>query len=89
MVSLDPTHKCTLIRLASIYSLVDSDVRANCAKWAILEQLKNPPPAFADVVREHFRLKRDQVKQQLDEWLKLDKSIKDSVKNIKVELDKL
>uniref|UniRef100_A0A914V5Q6 UBC core domain-containing protein n=1 Tax=Plectus sambesii TaxID=2011161 RepID=A0A914V5Q6_9BILA len=67
----------------------NQDVRSNCAKWAILEQLKMPPPAFADVVREHYRLKRDLVKQQLDEWQKLDKGIKDSVKNIKSELDKL
>ena len=38
----------------------------------MLNNLKNPPERFADVIRTHFRLKARSILKQLDEWLKLD-----------------
>ena len=37
---------------------------------AILHQLENPNPGFEDVIRLHFRLKKNEVLEQSTEWLK-------------------
>lgn len=36
----------------------------------MLEMLKNPPPLFAEAIRRHFYLKRDEVKKQVEEWIR-------------------
>ena len=38
----------------------------------MLNNLKNPPEPFADVIRTHLRLKARSILKQLDEWLRLD-----------------
>lgn len=35
----------------------------------MLENLKNPPEPFADIIRTHFRLKARSLEAQLDKWL--------------------
>lgn len=38
----------------------------------MLDNLKNPPEPFADVIRTHFRLKARSIMAQIDEWLGMD-----------------
>ncbi len=38
----------------------------------MLENLKNPPEPFEDVIRTHYRLKARSIKKQLDQWLAQD-----------------
>jgi len=38
--------------------------------YAILEQLKQPPEYFKDVIRRHFWLKRDAIREQAHQWLR-------------------
>ena len=38
----------------------------------MLDNLKNPPEPFADVIRTHFRLKSRSLIVQLDDWLEQD-----------------
>jgi ubiquitin-protein ligase len=33
----------------------------NTLKWAIINQIKNPPKGYEDVVKEHFRIKKDDI----------------------------
>ena len=40
----------------------------------MLGNLKNPPEPFGDIIRTHFKLKANEIKKQLDEWLKEDDS---------------
>ncbi|KAJ1568139.1 Baculoviral IAP repeat-containing protein 6 [Cladochytrium tenue] len=47
-------------------------VRINCARWAILEQLRHPPHGFADVVKTHFRICRSSITKTLREWAALE-----------------
>lgn len=35
----------------------------------MLEQLRNPPKAFENVIRRHFWLKRDEIHEQVTEWI--------------------
>jgi baculoviral IAP repeat-containing protein 6 len=46
-------------------------IRLGTLQWAILGQLENPAPAFADVIKTHFRLKRDIVLRQCEQWTEL------------------
>lgn len=39
-------------------------------RWAMLEQIVNPCPCFKDVIHAHFYLKRDEVIQQVENWIK-------------------
>lgn len=46
----------------------NSKVRKSTLKWAILENLRNPPEFFEDVIKMFYKLKEDQIKRQLEEW---------------------
>ena len=38
----------------------------------MLQNLKNPPEPFQEVIRTHFRLKANSIIKQLDNWVSLD-----------------
>jgi len=65
------------------------NIRGYTIKWAMLEQLKHPPPAFTAVVKNHFRLKREAIRIQLNDWQMGNSHVKDTVKQTLAELDKL
>lgn len=46
----------------------DEEVKFGTAKWAILEQLKEPPVGFEGVVRAHFAAKRSLVLATVKAW---------------------
>ncbi|EKM59917.1 uncharacterized protein PHACADRAFT_250718 [Phanerochaete carnosa HHB-10118-sp] len=48
------------------------NIRRMVVRTAMLNNLKNPPEPFEDVIRTHFRLKARSITKQLDEWLKQD-----------------
>jgi ubiquitin-protein ligase len=49
-------------------------VRFNTMKLAMVEQLKNPSYGFAEVIKNHFRLKKNDIYKKLDEWEKISSS---------------
>ncbi|EGG03790.1 uncharacterized protein MELLADRAFT_65352 [Melampsora larici-populina 98AG31] len=48
------------------------NVRRMVVDDAMIGSIKNPNPAFADVIKTHFRLKSQVIKDQLDQWLQED-----------------
>ncbi|KAG0148440.1 hypothetical protein CROQUDRAFT_654953 [Cronartium quercuum f. sp. fusiforme G11] len=48
------------------------NVRRMVVDDAMLGSLKKPNPAFADVIKTHFKLKSQVIKAQLDQWLQED-----------------
>ncbi|CAF2055249.1 unnamed protein product [Rotaria magnacalcarata] len=48
----------------------DANIRQATVRWAMLEQLRNPPACFADIVRRHFFLKRNEIIDQCDSWIR-------------------
>jgi baculoviral IAP repeat-containing protein 6 len=36
----------------------------------MIEHLRKPPPPFADLIRRHFWLKRDEICLQVTEWIR-------------------
>ncbi|KAI9100511.1 hypothetical protein DFS34DRAFT_614845 [Phlyctochytrium arcticum] len=49
-------------------TLYNRVIRRNCVKEAMIGILRNPPVGFKDVVRDHFRLKKDEIMKQVREW---------------------
>ena len=45
-------------------------VKYNNIKYAIIEMIKNPHPAFKNVIRNHFLLKEEEIMKTVDEWVK-------------------
>lgn len=39
----------------------DANIRQATVRWAMLEQLKNPPACFTDVIRRHFFFKQSKI----------------------------
>ncbi|KAM3721402.1 Baculoviral IAP repeat-containing protein [Dirofilaria immitis] len=47
----------------------DANIRQAVVKWAMLEMIRHPPPAFADIVKKHFWLKRKEILLQISKWI--------------------
>ncbi|CAH1791767.1 unnamed protein product [Owenia fusiformis] len=47
----------------------DANIRQATVKWAMLEQIKNTKSCFKEVIHRHFWYKREEVCQQIDEWI--------------------
>lgn len=57
-------------------------------QWAMLDQMRNPPPGFEAVVRAHFALKREAILAQAERWAEKNENIKKMIPDLKKELDK-
>ncbi len=53
-------------------------IRQGTLRWAILEQLKYPSPGFEEVIRTHFKIKKEYVLKVANDWLKDAQSSKTS-----------
>jgi len=43
-----------------------AEVKQNAIKWGVIDPLRNPDPAFADVIKLHFRMRKVAVLADLD-----------------------
>jgi baculoviral IAP repeat-containing protein 6 len=41
----------------------------NTIRYAMIEQLRTPPPEFENVIKMHFLLERDNILKQCESWL--------------------
>jgi len=46
----------------------NENIRMQTVRWAMIDQLKNPSPGFEEVIKTHFRLKKEAVLEQIDQW---------------------
>lgn len=71
-----------------------ANIQLQCLKWAIVDQLKNPSPGFEDVIKIHFKLKKDLVVSEVKEWIKNQqtynqKSMEEMLQTFITEVDKI
>lgn len=45
-------------------------LRYNNIRYAMLEQLRNPPPEFEEVIKSHFLLQQNAILAECEQWLK-------------------
>lgn len=48
----------------------NSNICQATARWGMLEQIVNPCPCFKDVIHAHFYLKRDEICEQVENWIR-------------------
>ncbi|GAQ78947.1 ubiquitin-conjugating enzyme family protein [Klebsormidium nitens] len=63
----EPGHELHL--QAAMSQQYNANIRRHCLQQAILNQLRKPPPAFADVIAEHFARKRREIEEQCATWI--------------------
>jgi ubiquitin-protein ligase len=55
-------------------------------KFAINDMIKNPPATMEDVVKTHFRMKKDEIIKTTEEWqYKLNKNLIDIINNLSMK----
>jgi baculoviral IAP repeat-containing protein 6 len=47
----------------------DANIRLQCVRWAMLEQIRHPPKGFEEIIRRHFWIKRDEICEQIEGWI--------------------
>lgn len=63
----------------------------NNIKYAIIANLQNPPPEFADVIKAHFYMKKDKIIKEVQGWVNKhdNRRLTRVFQNLKQELKKL
>lgn len=46
-------------------------IRYQTLRVAIVDMIKNPPPTYEQFVKEHFRLKKDEVFKTVEKWIEM------------------
>jgi baculoviral IAP repeat-containing protein 6 len=67
----------------------NEDVQANNIKWAIIDAITNPDPCFADIIKTHFKLKKNDIIQMATEWGKKNSRVQSQLDTLKSVLSKL
>jgi baculoviral IAP repeat-containing protein 6 len=69
------------------------DRRLHTIIIAMTNNIKNPPPGFENIVKNHFKYKKDSILLQVDKWMTESKQrhskYENAIKDLKIELDKL
>ncbi|XP_078658150.1 uncharacterized protein LOC144903640 isoform X6 [Branchiostoma floridae x Branchiostoma belcheri] len=70
----------------------NADVRVNNIKHAIISQIQKPPPAFENVIKTHFFIKKEWLMKEFEDVLKespKDKKLSRALQDLKSEFKKL
>ena len=59
------------------------NIRDGTIRFAMIDQIRNPPKGFEEVTRNHFLMKRDEIVQQLDKWVAESRRLKTSADTLK------
>ncbi|KAJ3255129.1 Baculoviral IAP repeat-containing protein 6 [Boothiomyces macroporosus] len=65
------------------------DVRVNVVKYAMIDQIKNPPPNFKEVVQHHFKLKKARILKQVEAWKEYPESKRVDIEALRAALSEL
>ena len=68
----------------------NANLREQTVRWGMVEMLRNPPKGFEEIVKTHFRLKKDEIHQQVAHWVAASSPARQSLfKKLNTELNTL
>ena len=70
----------------------NENIRLETLRWAMFDQLKVPSPGFEDVIRTHFKLKRNVIQAEVQQWISEAASkteLQNILTNLMIEIDRL
>jgi len=67
----------------------NEEVQSNNIRWAIIDNILNPVPEFADIIKTHFSIKKNEIIKLAEKWEKTNNKISSQIKLLNDALDKL
>jgi len=67
----------------------NKDIQYNNIKWAIIDNILNPPPEFEDIIKIHFSIKKNEIVKLAEDWSKTNSNIQNIISNLNSSLTKL
>ena len=58
-------------------------------KYAMIDIIKSPPDGFADIIKEHFTKKKDEILNKVEIWIQNNKTYNADIKQNYTELKEL
>lgn len=49
--------------------LYNNEIQYNNIKWAMIDQIKNPPKGYEEVVKNHFKFKKNNITNIINKWI--------------------
>ena len=91
----EPGYESIIIPSGNLNSkLYNNKIQIQTIKWAIINQIKNPPIGYEEVVLNHFKIKKEDILNKVNIWLEntdsgLKSKLEEEINILKIELDKL
>lgn len=67
----------------------NKNIQYNNIKWAIVDNIINPPPEFEDIIKIHFSIKKNEIIKLAEDWSKTNSNIQNIITNLNSSLTKL
>ena len=67
----------------------NEEVQSNNIRWAIIDNILNPVPEFADIIKTHFSIKKNEIIKLAEKWETTNNKISSQIKLLNDALDKL
>jgi hypothetical protein len=72
----------------------NNNLQVETIRWAINNQIKNPIPGYEEVIKNHFKMKKDSIINTVDKWFidsehKFKQGMEEVIKEMKLLLDGL
>ena len=64
----------------------NDNIRLQTMRWGILDQINNPIPGFEDMIKNHFKMKKQEIISTIDKWIEETKSFDENMKKLKAEI---
>ena len=67
----------------------NEEVQSNNIRWAIIDNILNPVPEFADIIKTHFSIKKSEIIKLAEKWETTNNKISSQIKLLNDALNKL
>ena len=67
----------------------NEEVQSNNIRWAIIDNILNPVPEFADIIKTHFSIKKNEIIKLAEKWETTNNKITSQIQLLNNALDKL
>jgi baculoviral IAP repeat-containing protein 6 len=64
------------------------NIQIQTVRFAMIDQMKNPPPGFEKIIQTHFAMQKNIILQQVEDWAKSNSGLKTYLPELKGLLEK-
>ena len=67
----------------------NDNIRLRNLQWAIVDKIKNPAPGFENLIKEHFKFKKQEIIDTVEDWLTVSKKSEGEMRKLLEEFKSL